>query len=101
MKKFVTINADKARNLRYTFNSLMILEEQLDKPITEIGNNISFKDINLLVWAGLIHEEPALTREQVGEIIDACMENEGLQSLIEKVGQALSATFGNTVTPKK
>ena len=56
MKKFVTINADKARNLRYTFNSLMILEEQLDKPITELGNNISFKDINLLVWAGLLHE---------------------------------------------
>lgn len=101
MKKFVTINADKARNLRYTFNSLMLLEENLDKPVTEIGTNVSFKDINLLVWAGLIHEEPGLTREQAGEIIDACIENEGLQTLIEKAGQALSATFGNTIKPKK
>lgn len=101
MKKFITIKADKSRNLRYTFNSLMILEEQLDKPITEIGNNISFKDINLLVWCGLIHEEPTLTREQAGDIIDSCIENDGLQSLIQNVGQALSATFGNTIKQKK
>jgi len=101
MKKFVSIEADKARNLRYTFNSLMILEEHLGKSITEIGENISFKDINCLVWVGLLHEEPSLTKEQAGDIIDACIENEGLQSLIEKAGKALSATFGNTAKPKK
>lgn len=100
MKKFITIQADKARNLRYTFNSLMTLEENLDRPITEIGNNISFKDINVLVWAGLLHEDKDLTREQAGDIIDEVIENEGLQSLIDKVSQALTNTFGNTVQAK-
>ena len=100
MKKYVSINADKMRNLRYTFNSLMVLEEHLDRPISQLGDGIKFKDIGVLVWAGLLHEEPTLTLSGTGAIIDAVLENEGIQSLMEKVGQAIECAFGNSKEKK-
>ncbi len=94
MNKYVTIKADKERHLRFNFNALMILEENLDKPVTELGNSISFKDINTLVWAGLLHEEPGLTKEDTAEIIDAVIENEGINSLSNKLALAVTMAFG-------
>ena len=88
MKKFVTINADKARNLRFNFNSLMILEENLDKPVTSLWSSLSF-------WAGLLHEEPTLTKEETADIIEAVIENEGLQSLSNKLAVAITIAFGS------
>ena len=90
MNRFVTINADKERHLRFNFNSLMILEESLDKPVTSLWSSLSFKDINLLVWAGLLHEEPTLTKEETADII----ENEGLQTLSNKLAVAITIAFG-------
>ena len=95
MKKFVTIKADKERNLRFNFNSLMILEENLDKPVTSLWSSLSFKDINLLVWAGLLNEEPTITKEETADIIEAVIENEGLQSLSNKLAVAITIAFGS------
>ena len=93
MKKYISIQADKARNLRYNFNALIKLEEAgID--ITTLEQNISFKNINTLVWAGLIHEDKELTIEQAGDVIDEAMEHEGLKGLMEKVGEAISLSFG-------
>lgn len=95
MNRFVTIKADKERHIRFNFNSLVILEENLDKPITALSGSLSFKDINLLVWAGLLHEEPTLTKEETAEIIEAVIENEGLQALSSKLAVAIAIAFGN------
>ncbi len=95
MNRFVTIKADKERHLRFNFNSLMILEENLDKPVTSLWSSLSFKDINLLVWAGLLHEEPTLTKEETADIIEAVIENEGLQSLSNKLAVAITIAFGS------
>lgn len=64
----VTIDLDRPRTLRYGLNAMVALEERgiilgktdLEKPST----------IRALLWAGLIHEDPSLTEEQVGEMVD-------------------------------
>lgn len=94
MNRFVTIKADKERHIRFNFNSLVILEESLDRPVTALSGSLSFKDINLLVWAGLLHEEPTLTKEETADIIEAVIENEGLQSLSNKLAVAITIAFG-------
>ena len=72
---YAVIQLDKPRTLRYTLKSLYILEETVGKPLAELFNpeeitKLSLKAVALLLWAGLIHEDPALTEEQVVELMD-------------------------------
>lgn len=67
---YFPIELDRPRFLRYTFNSLGILEDHLGVKITKIDpNNMSAKDMITFVWAGLIHEDEGLTKEEVGEMM--------------------------------
>jgi len=64
----------KTRHLRYTFNALMTLEDELEVPLSDIGKvltgSVSVKTLRTVLWAGLIHEDKELTQEQVGEWAD-------------------------------
>ena len=71
MKKSVTIELDKARNLRYGINALCTIEEIINKPITTLDlNNLSMKELRAILYAGLVHEDKSLTEESVGSLID-------------------------------
>lgn len=96
-KPFVTINLDRPRRLRYTMNALISMEEALGKPIGQLISDyntgtIGFKDMRIIIWAGLLHENPDLTLEQVGDMID---EAESLKYVMLKAGEALRTTFGD------
>ena len=54
-------------------------------------NNVGIKDLLAIVYAGLCHEDKSLTLEAVGDLID---EYSDLNSIAEKVGDALTAAFG-------
>lgn len=102
-KPFVTINLDRPRRLRYTMNALVNMEEALGKPIGQIISEFNagvfgFKDIRAIIWAGLLHENPDLTQEQVGNIID---EAEALDYIIRQAGEALRSAFGSRKTGRK
>ena len=64
--KNVTIELDKERTLRLDFNALVAFEEAADTKLSSLGQDMSAKQIRALVWAGLLHEDPDVTLEQVG-----------------------------------
>lgn len=104
MKKSVTIELDKARNLRYGINALVRIEELLGKPITSLDlTRLSIADLRNIVFAGLAHEDKDLTSEKVGDLID---EYADITVIAEKVGEAFTLAFGeskgkNAVAPQQ
>lgn len=67
----------KERRLHYDLNSIALIGEKLD--IKLCLNNLAedlmstplpFSAIRVILWAGLLHEDPDLTPEQVGAWID-------------------------------
>ena len=94
-KPFVTIELDRPRRLRYGMNQLASLEDALGVPVSELGNiKMGIKELRLFLWAGLSWEDPELTPEKVGELADEA----DFAYLAEKVGEAMTASFGQ---PKK
>lgn len=83
----VKVQLDKVRNLRYTMNALAEIEDILGVPLGEMGNiQMTMKNIRVILWAGLIHEDKELTLEQVGDMID--MSN--IQEVQEKLTEAFA-----------
>ncbi len=83
----VEIELDKKRNLRYTMNALAEIEDQLGVSITEVGDiDLTVKNVRVILWAGLIHEDKELTQEEVGDMID--MGN--FQYAQEKIAEAFT-----------
>lgn len=70
MKKTIEIMLDKPRNLRYTLNSLRILEKQFGIAVGNLGDNITMETIQALLYVGLIHEDKELTFDAVGDMVD-------------------------------
>lgn len=99
----IMIEMDKARNLKYTFNTLIELEEDFGKPIAEIGGaNMTMKDVRTLIYHGLKWEDKKLTPEKTGELISDYIDNDNsFQELIEVVGKAFTKAMGNSAVPKK
>jgi len=82
------ITLDKERHLKYDLNAMIVFEELTGKDIIELfdgafkkikaakegkavkGKIFSLADTRALLYAGLKHEDPALTQEKVGEMID-------------------------------
>lgn len=93
MKKSVTIELDKARNLRYGLNALVKIEELIGKPITVIDlSRLSISDLRNIVFAGLMHEDKELTSEKVGDLID---EYSDIATVASKVADAFTIAFGS------
>ena len=92
MKHGITINLDKPRPLRYGINALAKIEDLTNKPLVKLDlKNVGIKDLLIITYAGLCHEDSNLTIEKVGDIID---EYSSLGEIAEKVGEALTLAFG-------
>jgi hypothetical protein len=92
MKKSVTIELDKIRNLRYGLNALVKVEELTGKTITKLDlENISMKDLRTILFAVLYHEDKNLTPEKVGELID---DYSDIGTIAGKLGEAFTIAFG-------
>jgi len=77
----------KARRLRYTTLALMLLEEEVGQTYVEVltaSDTGSIKAIVALVWAGLLHAEPKITRQEVAEMVDL----QKIREIAEAIGQA-------------
>lgn len=61
----ITVNLDRERELKYNLNALIELDEMEDaEKLTPM------RSLRRMLWAGLIHEDPDLTEEAVGEMVD-------------------------------
>lgn len=70
-RRLVPIDLDKRRHLLFDFNTLALIETLTERNM--LGENawddLKAADIRAFLYAGLRHEDPALTLEQVGSLI--------------------------------
>lgn len=91
----VPITLDRERYLRFDWNRLCQLEDRLGMGLGRaiMLGRYEANLLRLLVWAGLLHEEPKLTVERAGELIQLYLEGGGsLEELNRKINEALAAT---------
>jgi hypothetical protein len=72
--KPIPITLDKERTLKYDFNAFAEIEERfgtIQKAFGELTDKKSpkLKAVRAILWAGLIHEDPKLTEQQVGAML--------------------------------
>lgn len=60
----------RTRTLRYTNKAFMKLDDALGRMRRNGGEPGNITMTNLTLWAGLLHEDPSLTLEQVVEMVE-------------------------------
>lgn len=89
--KPVPITLDKERTLKYDLNAFAELEERfgtIQKAFDELQQQ-KLKAVRAIVWAGLIHEDPKLTEQQVGAMLSFA----DLASILPAVTEAIEAAL--------
>lgn len=85
----ITLNDGVERTIKFTLNAMAELEDRygsVDEAFKQLDNN-SIKAVRCILWAGLIHEDPELTEQQVGNLIDI----QYMQELMASLGEAFDA----------
>lgn len=83
----ITLSDGVERTIRFTLNALAELEDRygsVDEAFAQLDKN-SIKAVRFILWAGLMSDDPDLTEQQVGNLIDVRY----LQDLMEDLGSAL------------
>ena len=94
----VTITLDKERSLRYDLNAMCTVEELTGESLTDLMRKPTIKNIRAVIWAGLIHEDSAITQDDVGGMIELSE----LQHVIGQIHKALgtdAVPAGENPTP--
>lgn len=95
-KRYVSVELGGVeRKLRYDFNAIVELEEYFGKGIGAILNEeqVGFRVMRAMYWAGLKTYNRKLTIEQVGKWLQEEVESgKGLDELFEPVTEALKAS---------
>lgn len=71
---------DRPRRLRFSINAFVDLEKALKRPLGAILTGttaVSIEDFRAMLWAGLRWEDPDLTLEKAGEVLEAYLAVEG------------------------
>ena len=85
----ITLTDGVERTIKFTLNAMAELEDRygsVEEAFKQLDNN-SIKAVRCILWAGLIHEDPDLTEQQVGNLIDI----QYMQELMESLGTAFDA----------
>lgn len=79
----ITLSDGVERTIKFTLNAMAELEDRygsVEEAFKQLDNN-SIKAVRCILWAGLIHEDPDLTEQQVGNLIDIQYMQELMASL--------------------
>lgn len=86
----VPVTLDKPRSLRYDAFALMMAERKLGKPIARLDYE-SLETTLTILWAGLVHEDPRLTVEEVARFVNPGEFGE----ISQKITEAMEAAGWN------
>ena len=101
-KKLVEIKLDKVRYLQTGINTIIRMETEFDKPITELSDNAKLSDLRTILYCMLVGMDKKLTHEKVGELMDIAIDEYGMDYLSDKITEAMNASLGqNTLIPSK
>lgn len=96
--KKIPIELDRTRYLIYDLNALAELEDRVGdldsffKSLNErvaSGKGLSFKSLRLLLWAGLLSDDPDLTESTVGSFVYPGNLEEVTNKIIEAVNVSM------------
>jgi hypothetical protein len=77
MLGLIEVNLDRTRHLKYTLNAFIELDDMLGINILQnpqaFLTSLSAKTMRAFLWVGLIHEDPDLTLDAVGALIQKAM----------------------------
>jgi len=82
------ITLDKDRLIRYDFNAIADIEEYFGKGITQVFSQqqMGFRSIRALLWAGLKWQDRGLTMNRTGHMIQKHIEAGGnLDFILDKI----------------
>jgi hypothetical protein len=85
----IPIELDKMRHLRFTWKAIVDLEKKEGKGYPYILLEGGINALILLLWAGLKTEDPTLTYDKTGDLIEGWMQDKPLSELEEVVLKAL------------
>lgn len=79
---------DKPRHLKFDLNALADAEREVKTGITTLFNEerMGVDTVRIFIWAGLKHEDKALTINKVGEMIEDYIINSG-EDLMEALSE--------------
>ena len=84
----ITLNG-KNYTMRYTVNSLCALEDRTGMPIDQLMAR-QFSATRLLLWAGLVEEQPELSVNDAGALISDCVARGGsLEDIVQLCADGL------------
>ncbi|GMA52069.1 hypothetical protein GCM10025857_34260 [Alicyclobacillus contaminans] len=89
--KVVPVTLDKERTLKYDLNAFAEIEDRfgtLQKAFEELEKR-KLKAVRAILWAGLLHEDPKLTEQQVGAMLSFA----DLASILPDVMKAIMAAL--------
>lgn len=87
----VPIELDRPRTLRLDLNAMVRFEEQTGRDLLNDGgiNLRRMRELHVLLWACLLHEDPSLTLDQVGAMIHLG----NMQYVAEQVAKVWAASM--------
>lgn len=92
--KTVTLNDGVEREIKFTLNAMAELEDKygsVDAAFKKLDEG-SIKAARFIMWAGFLHlEDPTLTEQKVGNLIDM----ECLQDIMTSMSKALGEDMPN------
>ena len=87
MSKGIKVKLDKKRHLLVTTDALAQYERITGRKLLAEStmSNLSLRDVVVITWALLLHEDPRLTIDQVGDMIKP---QTNMQELTYRIGEA-------------
>jgi hypothetical protein len=87
----IPVQLDRPRNLRITFNTLVEIEKETGKSIMDQATwqNLGVRDLRVILWAALKHEDPDLTIEDVGRMLGP----QNMETVANAIGKAFEVSL--------
>lgn len=103
MSKIVTFKLDKERNFKYPYSSLKKLEELFGKPLMVMDDAMTFDEVQVLVFCGLLWEDKKLTLDKTGDILEEYFDTDeaSYADLVQSAMKAVQLSLGKNSLPSK
>lgn len=86
MKKGTLIKLDRNRYLKFNLNSIRILEKEHNISFDKLEEEFSMESVQKILYVGLLKDDPQLTFEEVGELVDMSNIQEVVDALVKSLG---------------
>lgn len=89
---YYPVQLDKTRNFKYGMKAISLVEKKFKKPMSKIDmDDLTMEEMATLLWAGLVHEERALTPDTVMDLVD---DYSNVVTVAKIMGEAITDAFG-------